>query len=229
MRTHRRRGLPWIAVVVVLAGAAGAACGVSPSPIAASTSSCSSPRRWSATKTSRTSRPSTEVIGSEPPGTVMTTRAGEISVKVEHLVLLAKALRPLPSKWHGLADPDIRYRQRYADLAVNAHLDGSSRSVMPSVASFRNIARPWFVEVETPIFHVEPGGAHARPFVTHHNTLDLPLYLRVATELHLKRLIVGGFDRVFQIGKTFATRGGRHQTPNSRRWSRTRRSATSPT
>ena len=141
-------------------------------------------------------------------GTVMTTRAGEISVKVESLELLAKAIRPLPDKWHGLADPDIRYRQRYADLVVNADARRVFEIRHTVLTSFRTTLHArGFIEVETPIFHVESGGAHARPFVTHHNTLDMPLYLRVATELHLKRLIVGGLDRVFEIGRTFRNEG----------------------
>ena len=112
----------------------------------------------------------------------MTTRAGELSVKVDRLELLAKSIRPLPDKWHGLADPDTRFRQRYADLVVNADARRVVRVRHAVIASFRRtLLERGFVEVETPMLHVEAGGAHARPFVTHHNTLDMPLYLRIAT------------------------------------------------
>jgi lysyl-tRNA synthetase class 2 len=141
-------------------------------------------------------------------GTVMTTRVGELSIKVDTLDLLSKAIRPLPDKWHGLHDPDIRFRQRYADLVVNADARRVFDVRHAVVASFRRtLTERGFVEVETPILHVEAGGALARPFATHHNTLDMPLYLRIATELHLKRLIVGGMDRVFEIAKTFRNEG----------------------
>ncbi|HEU4842400.1 MAG TPA: lysine--tRNA ligase [Ilumatobacteraceae bacterium] len=148
-------------------------------------------------------------------GTIMTTRAGELSVKVEHLTLLAKSLRPLPDKWHGLSDPDTRYRQRYVDLVVNADARRAFDVRHEVIASFRRTFRErGFTEVETPVLHVEAGGAHARPFVAHYNALDMPLYLRIALELHLKRLIVGGMDRVFEIGRVFRNEGlsPRHNT-----------------
>jgi lysyl-tRNA synthetase class 2 len=141
-------------------------------------------------------------------GTVMTTRRGELSIKVRRLELLAKAVRPLPDKWHGLTDPDTRFRQRYADLIVNAEARRAFEIRHEVVASFRRtLARHDFVEVETPVLHVEAGGAHARPFVTHHHALDMQLYLRIALELHLKRLIVGGMERVFEIGRVFRNEG----------------------
>jgi lysyl-tRNA synthetase class 2 len=148
-------------------------------------------------------------------GVVMTTRAGELSVKVDRLTLLAKSLRPLPDKWHGLSDPDTRFRQRYVDLIVNADARRAFDVRHEVIASFRRTFRDrGFVEVETPVLHVEAGGAHARPFVTHYNTLDMPLYLRIALELHLKRLIVGGMDKVFEIGRVFRNEGlsPRHNT-----------------
>ncbi|MEM1334508.1 MAG: lysine--tRNA ligase [Actinomycetota bacterium] len=141
-------------------------------------------------------------------GTMMTTRKGELSVKVERLDLLAKSVRPLPDKWHGLTDPDTRFRQRYADLIVNADARRAFEIRHEVVASFRRtLADHGFIEVETPVLHPEVGGAHARPFTTHHNTLDMPLYLRIAVELYLKRLIVGGMERVFEMARTFRNEG----------------------
>ncbi len=148
-------------------------------------------------------------------GTVMTTRAGELSVKVDRLELLAKSLRPLPDKWHGLSDPDTRFRQRYVDLVVNPDARRAFDVRHAVIASFRRtLAARGFVEVETPVLHAEAGGAHARPFVTDYHTLDMPLYLRIALELHLKRLIVGGLDRVYEIGRVFRNEGlsPRHNT-----------------
>ncbi len=141
-------------------------------------------------------------------GTVMTTKKGELSVKVQRFQLLAKALRPLPDKWHGLADVDTRFRQRYVDLIVN---DDARRIFALRSAAIteirRFLAERGYVEVEGPVLTAEAGGAAARPFVTHHNALDLELRLRIALELHLKRLIVGGLDKVFEIGRVFRNEG----------------------
>ena len=141
-------------------------------------------------------------------GTVMTTRKGELSVKVDRVDLLSKAVRPMPDKWHGLTDTDTRFRQRYADLIVNEEARKAFRVRHEIIASFRRtLHSEGFIEVETPVLHLEAGGAHARPFVTHHNALDMQLYLRIALELHLKRLIVGGMERVFEIGRIFRNEG----------------------
>lgn len=144
-------------------------------------------------------------------GTVMTTRKGELSVKPvgpDAVTLLAKAVRPMPDKWHGLTDVDTRFRQRYADLIVNEQARRNFEIRHETVASFRRtLAAHGFIEVETPVLHPEVGGAHARPFTTHHNALDMPLYLRIAVELYLKRLIVGGMERVYEIARTFRNEG----------------------
>ena len=141
-------------------------------------------------------------------GTVMTTRKGELSVKPDSVQLLAKAVRPMPDKWHGLSDVDTRFRQRYADLIVNPEAQRAFEIRHAVIASFRRTLHDrGFIEVETPVLHAEAGGAHARPFTTHHNTLDIDLYLRIALELHLKRLIVGGMERVFEIGRVFRNEG----------------------
>ena len=141
-------------------------------------------------------------------GLVMTTRKGELSVKVTRLQLLSKAIRPMPDKWKGLTDTDTRYRQRYADLIVNEEARRAFQVRHEVIASFRRTLQGHgYIEVETPLLHMEAGGAHARPFVTHHNTLDMTLYLRIALELHLKRLIVGGMERVFEIGRVFRNEG----------------------
>ena len=141
-------------------------------------------------------------------GLVMTTRKGELSIKVESAQLLSKAVRPLPDKWHGLTDVDTRYRQRYADLIINEEARRTFEIRHATIASFRKTLHDnKFIEVETPVLHMEAGGAHARPSLTHHNTLDMQLFLRIALELHLKRLIVGGMERVFEIGRVFRNEG----------------------
>ena len=141
-------------------------------------------------------------------GTMMRTRRGQLSVAVESFELLSKSLRPLPEKFHGLADKETRYRQRYVDLVMNPEVRETFEKRFKIIAAIRRyMEEQGFYEVETPILHPILGGANARPFVTHHNTLDKEFYLRIATELHLKRLLVGGFEKVFEIGRQFRNEG----------------------
>lgn len=147
-----------------------------------------------------------DMLGAE--GTLFITRTGELSVRVERLRLLTKSLRPLPDKWHGIADTELRYRQRYVDLIMTDR----SRDVFRTRTRILRYLRDFldaldFLEVETPMMQPIPGGAAARPFVTHHNALDLDMYLRIAPELYLKRLIVGGFERVYEINRNFRNEG----------------------
>jgi lysyl-tRNA synthetase class 2 len=147
-----------------------------------------------------------DIIGIE--GWVFKTRTGEITVFIEKLTLLTKSLRPLPEKWHGLKDKEIRYRQRYADLIVNPEVKQVFIARTKIIQTIRNFLNDrGFAEVETPVLQPIYGGASARPFITHHNALDIDLYLRIADELYLKRLIVGGMDRVYEISKDFRNEG----------------------
>jgi lysyl-tRNA synthetase class 2 len=147
-----------------------------------------------------------DFLGVEGP--VFRTRAGELSVAVKRLTVLAKALRPLPEKYHGLADREARARQRYLDLLSNPESRAVFEVRSKTTSSIRRrLEAAGFIEVETPMMQPIPGGATARPFVTHHNTLDLDLYLRIAPELYLKRLIVGGFERVFELNRNFRNEG----------------------
>lgn len=141
-------------------------------------------------------------------GHVFRTKAGEISIRASKITLLTKSLQILPEKWHGLKDTDIRYRQRYTDLIVNPEVKETfilRSKIIKAVREY--LDDRGFLEVDTPVLSTIAGGANARPFVTHHNTLDLDMYLRIANELYLKRLIVGGFDKVYEMGKMFRNEG----------------------
>ncbi len=147
-----------------------------------------------------------DIVGAE--GTLFKTKTGELSVRVDAIRLLAKCLRPLPEKYHGLTDQEVRYRQRYLDLIMNEVTRRTFRIRSQVVQNIRQfLIERDFLEVETPMMQVIPGGAAARPFVTFHNTLDMQLYLRIAPELYLKRLVVGGFERVFEINRNFRNEG----------------------
>jgi lysyl-tRNA synthetase, class II len=147
-----------------------------------------------------------DIIGAE--GSLFRTKTGELSVRADRVVLLTKSLRPLPDKWHGIADTELRYRRRYVDLIMNE----DSRRVFETRSAIVRYLRAFldtrgFLEVETPMLHPIPGGAAARPFKTHHNALDADMYLRIAPELYLKRLTVGGFERVYEINRNFRNEG----------------------
>ncbi len=147
-----------------------------------------------------------DIVGAT--GTLFITKTGELSIKVSELRLLTKSLRPLPEKYHGLNDQETRYRQRYVDLIMNQDTRETFRVRSAVISYVRNfLTQHGYMEVETPMMQLVPGGAAAKPFVTHHNALDIDLYLRIAPELYLKRLVVGGFERVFEINRSFRNEG----------------------
>ena len=147
-----------------------------------------------------------DIVGAE--GEVFTTKTGEISIRTSSIQLLSKSLLPLPDKFHGLTDKEIRFRQRYVDLMVNPEVKQNFIIRSKFLKHMRNyLDNMGYIEVETPVLNTIAGGASARPFVTHHNTLDIDMFMRIATELPLKRLIVGGMDRVYEIGRIFRNEG----------------------
>src|SRR5712664_3267407 len=147
-----------------------------------------------------------DIIGVTGP--IFRTRRGEITLEVQSFQLLTKSLRPMPEKWHGLKDVEIRYRQRYVDLIANPAVRDVFRARTRIITAMRGLLDERdFLDVDTPVLQEVPGGGHARPFVTHHNSLGRDLFLRIALELHLKRLLVGGFERVYEFGRVFRNEG----------------------
>ena len=141
-------------------------------------------------------------------GTLFTTRTGEITIKLEEIKLLTKSIRPLPEKWHGLKDVEVRFRQRYLDLLANPDVRDIFITRTRTISAIRRfLDQRGYLEVETPMLHLIPGGAAGRPFITHHNAYDIDLYLRIAPELYLKRLLVGGFEKVYEINRSFRNEG----------------------
>ena len=143
-----------------------------------------------------------DIVGIE--GVLFKTKTGELTVNTSSIMLLSKSLRPLPEKFHGIADIEIKYRQRYLDLMINPETKSLFKTRSKIVSQIRNFfIEDDYLEVETPMMHMIPGGAAAKPFITHHNSLDLDLYLRIAPELFLKRCIIGGYEKVFEINRSF--------------------------